>query len=55
MKKKVGVYYDFQNIYDASYDLEEYKIQIDFRNAVIMRILNQNHLELSSMMCQDMS
>ena len=30
MKKKVGVYYDFQNIYDASYDLEEYKIQIDF-------------------------
>lgn len=30
MKKKVGVYYDYQNIYDASYDLEEYKIQIDF-------------------------
>ncbi len=30
MKKKVGVYYDYQNIYDASYDLEEYKKQIDF-------------------------
>ena len=30
MKKKVGVYYDYQNIYDASHDLEEYKIQIDF-------------------------
>jgi len=30
MKKKVGIYYDYQNIYDASYDLEEYKNQIDF-------------------------
>ena len=30
MKKKVGVYYDYQNIYDACYDLGEYKIQIDF-------------------------
>ncbi len=30
MKKKVGVYYDYQNIYDASFDLEEYNYQIDF-------------------------
>jgi len=30
MKKKVGVYYDFQNIYDQSYDQKEYDIQIKF-------------------------
>ncbi|MBA7690028.1 Chaperone protein DnaJ [subsurface metagenome] len=30
MKKKIGVYYDFQNIYDYSFDSEEYDIQINF-------------------------
>lgn len=30
MKKKVGVYYDFQNIYDQKYDQKEYDIQIKF-------------------------
>jgi len=30
MKKKVGVYYDYQNIYYASYDTEEYDTQIKF-------------------------
>jgi len=30
MKKKVGVFYDFQNIYDQSSDQKEYDIQIKF-------------------------
>ena len=31
MKKKVGIYYDFQNVYDnANNDNKEYKIQINF-------------------------
>ena len=30
MKKKIGVYYDFQNVYDYSIDSEEYDNQIKF-------------------------
>ncbi len=38
MKKKVGVYYDFQNIYDYSFDLEEYDNQINFIEDYCLRL-----------------